>query len=186
MVALLPQDDHERNKRRDELERQRRKYRFKYTHVEPLALLDELPRADKPSLRWWLAVMKIVYENRKNSLALSAAQATGGLISFADEDDGGVDHESSAEIAASKDHLEELIADTERILDGDLDDVDADDLEGDDDDGPIAFGDGDPGFWTRVKERLRGRGDKDGDGDGDGDDSGAAEASTTSNRKSVV
>ena len=76
MVALLPQDDHERNKRRDELERQRRKYRFKYTHVEPLALLDELPRADKPSLRWWLAVMKIVYENRKNSLALSAAQAT--------------------------------------------------------------------------------------------------------------
>ncbi|MEZ4385243.1 MAG: lipoxygenase family protein [Nannocystaceae bacterium] len=156
MVALLPQDDHERNKRRDELERQRRKYRYKYTHVEPLALLDALPRADKPSLRWWLAVMKIVLENRKNSLALAAAQAAGGLLSFADDDDGAA-HESSAEVAASKEHLEELIADTERILDGELDGVDGDDLAAlEDGDGPLAFADGDPGFWSRVKERLAG------------------------------
>ncbi|MCA9690055.1 MAG: lipoxygenase [Myxococcales bacterium] len=146
MAALLPQDDPGAAARRSELERQRRKYTFKYTHLEPLALLNELPRADKPTLRWWVAVFKILSENKANARALKRAAGGGGILSFSDEEDA-----DAGEPTAEDARLEELLADAERVIDGDLDGLGGADLN---DEGPLSFGDSDPSFWERVKQRF--------------------------------
>jgi len=144
MVAILPQLDPKGDTRRSALARQQRKYTYKHSLVEPLALLEKVPRADKPSLRWWITVMKVVAENLANSLAIKVEQASHGVISFDDDGD------ESAEVKAD---LEMLMEDAERIEAGDLAGMKADDLEGD---GPVSFGD-DDGFWSRVKRRVSGK-----------------------------
>jgi len=143
MVAILPQLDPKSEARRSALARQQRKYIYKHSLIEPLALLEEVPRADKPSLRWWITVMKVVAENLANSAAIKVEQASHGIISFADDDD---------ESAGVKADLELLIEDAERIEAGELEGMKPGELDGDGD-GPVSFGDGD-GFWSRVKRRV--------------------------------
>ena len=145
MVAILPQLDPKSDARRSALARQQRKYTYKHSLVEPLALLEKVPRADKPSLRWWITVMKVVAENLANSLAIKVEQASHGIISFDDDGD------ESADVKAD---LEVLIEDAARIADGDLEGMKQDDLEGD---GPVSFGEDDGGFWSRIKNRVSGK-----------------------------
>ncbi len=145
MIAILPQLDPKSDARRRGIARQQRKYVYKHSLVEPLPLLEKVPRADKPTLRWWITVMKVVAENLANSLAIKVEQASHGIIAFDDDGD------ESAEIKAD---LEVLMADAERIADGDLDGMEHDELEGD---GPVSFGEDDGGFWSRIKSRISGK-----------------------------
>ncbi len=143
MVVILPQLDPKSDERRTGLARQQRKYTYDHSLVEPLALLGKVPRADKPSLRWWMTVMSVVTQNLANSLAIKVEQASDGFISF------GEDGDDSAEVKAD---LEMLLEDASRIAAGDLEGVEPGDLEND---GVVSFGDDDGGFWSRIKSRVR-------------------------------
>jgi arachidonate 15-lipoxygenase len=50
-----------------ELEDAREKYKYNYAHIAPLAMVDELPKEERPSLEWWKKVIRVIIANFVNA-----------------------------------------------------------------------------------------------------------------------
>jgi arachidonate 15-lipoxygenase len=50
-----------------ELEIAREKYKYNYAHLAPLAMVDELPKEEIPSLEWWKKVIQVIITNFVNA-----------------------------------------------------------------------------------------------------------------------
>lgn len=66
MSAFLPQKDPDRDGREKDLEGKRDEYRYSYTHVSPLALVDHLPMRDEFSREWMRVVSHSVIRGLAN------------------------------------------------------------------------------------------------------------------------
>lgn len=86
MEPLLPQNDPEPSRRRAGLEQKREQYRYNYTINPPLAMADDVPWHDEPSLAWvkLMAVymMKVLKNNRKAGEAISHTSMFGEFVSL--------------------------------------------------------------------------------------------------------
>ncbi len=162
MNISLPQHEQDPGARARELERKRRSFVYKYTHLEPLAMAEDVPWAHKPRLRWWTVVLRVISENLANSLALRAERVVDQVMCFDEEagDDAALEGgEAPDEEGASEstlDELDDLINSAERVLDGELADVDVDAFVDGELDGPTSFDDDGDGFFARLRRSLMG------------------------------
>ncbi len=158
MNISLPQHEQDPGARARALERKRQTLAYKYTHIEPLAMVEEVPWAHKPRLRWWTTVLRVISENLANSLALRAERAIDQVMSFDEEDGVEADLEGAEEAAPEEtlDELDDLINSAERVLDGELADVELEAFVDGELDGPAAFDDDDDGFFARLRRSLIG------------------------------
>jgi arachidonate 15-lipoxygenase len=67
-LPLLPQNDPQIAEREAELHQQQAKYQYNYTYVAPLPMVQSLPSAEQPSLRWLLRVLDASVKLVLNSL----------------------------------------------------------------------------------------------------------------------
>jgi len=67
-LPLLPQNDPNIAQRRAELLEEQTKYQYNYTYVAPLPMVEQLPFAELPSLRWLLRVLDASAKLFLNSL----------------------------------------------------------------------------------------------------------------------
>lgn len=70
MTAFLPQFDAKPSTRQSALEKARSNYQYNYTHVSPLALVNELPFEEEFSEKWMFEVSRVVLVALKNRLEL--------------------------------------------------------------------------------------------------------------------
>ncbi len=51
----------------------RRKYKYNYAHIAPVAMVDKLPRAERPHLTWWKEVIRVMIEIFVNATMIKRA-----------------------------------------------------------------------------------------------------------------
>jgi arachidonate 15-lipoxygenase len=70
-IPTLPASDPAPAERAARLARRRDEYRWSYTQLPPLAMVERVPRADQPSLRWALKVVDLVIKVIENDYAVA-------------------------------------------------------------------------------------------------------------------
>jgi arachidonate 15-lipoxygenase len=73
MTAFLPQQDPDKGGRAKDLESRRNEYRYSFTHVSPLAIVDSLPMRDEFSREWLKLMSHSVTQGLANYAELAGA-----------------------------------------------------------------------------------------------------------------
>src|SRR5260370_970197 len=70
-IPTLPASDPSPDERAARLASRREEYRWSYTQLPPLAMVERVPKADQPSLRWALGVIDLVIKVIENDYAIA-------------------------------------------------------------------------------------------------------------------